>query len=282
MNFHSEAVPHTSELHLFVSDLNRSINFYEKIIGFEVLYKASDRASFTTNGKTPLLTIEQTNLKRDFPSTGLYHFALLVPERKHLANVLKHLLSTGYPLQGASDHAVSEAIYLGDPDGNGIEIYADRPSKQWNWEEGQVVMTTKALNAEDLMEEASSGVFKGLPEKTVLGHVHLQVSDLKEAKDFYQNGLGLQVVSQLGHHAVFASYGGYHHHIGLNTWQSAGALPSKEGSTGLKWFSLVFTSELERSKCVEQVKNFSNVWQKDDDYYTKDPSGNRIRLSLKK
>ncbi|QHA90260.1 VOC family protein [Bacillus sp. N1-1] len=282
MNYHSDSVPHTSEIHLFVSDLSRSINFYEKIIGFEVLYKASDRAVFTTNGETPLLTIEQTNLKRDFPSTGLYHFALLVPERKDLANVLKHLLSTGYPLQGASDHAVSEAIYLGDPDGNGIEIYVDRPSKQWNWEEDQVVMTTNALNAEELMKEATSGVFEGLPENTILGHVHLQVSDLKEAKDFYQNGLGLKIVSQLGHHAVFASYGGYHHHIGLNTWQSANALPSKEGSTGLKWFSLVFTSELERSKCVEQVKKFSNVWRKDDDYYTNDPSGNRIRLSLKK
>ncbi len=281
MKFHSESVPHTSELHLFVSDLNRSINFYEKIIGFEILHEASDRAVFTTNGKTPLLTIEQTNFKRPFPSSGLYHFALLVPKRKHLANVLTHLLSTGYPLQGASDHAVSEAIYLGDPDGNGIEIYADRPSKQWNWEQDQVVMTTKRLNAEELMKEAS-GVFKGLPENTVLGHVHLQVSDLKEAKDFYQKGLGLQIVSQLGHHAVFASYGGYHHHIGLNTWESAGAQPSKEGSVGLKWFSIVFKSELERSKCIEQVKKFSNVWQENNDFYTKDPSGNMICLSLKK
>ena len=282
MKFHSEFVPHTSEIQLYVSDLNRSINFYKNIVGFKILTKSNDTVVFTTNGKTPLLTNEQTSTRRAHPSTGLYHFALLVPERKHLANALRHLLSTGYPLQGAADHSVSEAIYLGDPDGNGIEIYADRPSTQWRWEEDQVVMTTNALNAEDLMKEASSGVFEGLSEHTVLGHVHLQVSNLQEAKYFYQNGLGFQVVSQLGDHAVFASYGGYHHHIGLNTWQSAGALPSKEGSIGLKWFSLVFTSELERSKCVEQLKKFNNVWQKDDDYYTEDPSGNRIRLSLKK
>ena len=281
MKFHSESVPHTSELHLFVSDLKRSINFYVKIIGFEIFSQSNDTVVFTTNGKTPLLTIEQTNTRRAYPSTGLYHFALLVPERKHLANVLTHLLSTGYPLQGASDHSVSEAIYLGDPDGNGIEIYADRPSTQWSWEEDQVMMTTNALNAEELMKEAS-GVIEGLPENTVLGHVHLQVSDLKEAKDFYQEGLGLQIVSQFGHDAIFASYGGYHHHIGFNTWQSAGALPPKERSTGLKWFSIVFTSDLERNKWVEQVKKFSNVWEKGDDFYTKDPSGNMIRLSLKK
>ncbi|MBF0709432.1 VOC family protein [Alkalihalobacillus hwajinpoensis] len=281
MKFHSEFVPHTSELQLFVSDLNRSTNFYQKIIGFKILTKSNDTVVFTTNGKTPLLTIEQTSTKRVYPSTGLYHFALLVPERKHLANVLRHLLSTGYPLQGASDHSVSEAIYLADPDGNGIEIYVDRPSKQWNWEEDQVMMTTKALNVEELMKEVS-GVSEELPENTVLGHVHLQVSDLKEAKDFYQKGLGLQIVSQFGYDAIFASYGGYHHHIGLNTWQSAGALAPKERSTGLKWFSIVFTNDLERNKRVEQVKKFSNVWEKDDDFYTKDPSGNMIRLSLKK
>ncbi|WP_283153159.1 VOC family protein [Guptibacillus hwajinpoensis] len=281
MKFHSEFVPHTSELQLFVSDLNRSTNFYQKIIGFKILTKSNDTVVFTANGKTPLLTIEQTSTKRVYPSTGLYHFALLIPERKHLANVLRHLLSTGYPLQGASDHSVSEAIYLADPDGNGIEIYVDRPSKQWNWEEDQVMMTTKALNVEELMKEVSV-VSKELPENTVLGHVHLQVSDLKEAKDFYQKGLGLQIVSQFGYDAIFASYGGYHHHIGLNTWQSAGALAPKERSTGLKWFSIVFTNDLERNKRVEQVKKFSNVWEKDDDFYTKDPSGNMIRLSLKK
>ncbi|WP_273852753.1 VOC family protein [Guptibacillus spartinae] len=281
MKFHSETVPHTSELHLFVSDLNRSTHFYKEMIGFKILMKSNDTVVFTTNGKTPLLTIEESSRIRSYPSTGLYHFALLVPERKHLANVLTHLLSTGYPLQGASDHDVSEAIYLGDPDGNGIEIYADRPANEWNWEEDQVVMTTKALNVEELMKKASGGM-KELPENTVLGHVHLQVSDLKEAKDFYQKGLGLQIVSQIGHDAIFASYGGYHHHIGLNTWQSAGALPPAEKSTGLKWFSIVFKNNLERNKRVEQVKKFSNVWEKDEDFYTNDPSGNMIRLSLKK
>ncbi|WP_347552625.1 VOC family protein [Pseudalkalibacillus hwajinpoensis] len=281
MKFHSSPIPHTGEIQLLVSDLKRSITFYRKVIGFGLLQETKELAVLTTDGVTPLITLEQTEMKRKFPSAGLYHFALLVPKRRDLANVLTHLLSTGYPLQGASDHEVSEAIYLADPDGNGIELYADRPSEEWNWKKDSVVMTTEVLDAEGLMKEAE-GSLDGLPAGTVLGHIHLQVSDLEEAKTFYQQGLGLQIVSQIGSQALFASYGGYHHHLGMNTWQSAGAEPSKEGSIGLKWFSLIFPDEQERSKRVEQVKQFSKVWKEGNEFYTKDPSGNMIRISLEK
>ncbi|HZG73830.1 MAG TPA: VOC family protein [Chondromyces sp.] len=154
--FHSAPLTYVSHVHLKVEDLERSLQFYQQIIGFQLLERAEGKALLTVDGRTPLLTIEQPqNVQPKQPkTTGLYHFALLLPQRSDLARVLKHFIQIGYPLQGASDHHVSEAVYLADPDGNGIEIYRDRPSSEWKWNGSEVAMVTEPLDAMNLLAEA--------------------------------------------------------------------------------------------------------------------------------
>src|SRR5690606_11741669 len=155
------------------------------------------------------LTIEQPEgaMPKQGRTTGLYHFALLLPSRKDLGKMLKHLIETGYPLQGASDHLVSEAVYLGDPDGNGIEIYADRPASAWTWHGDEVAMTTIAMDWAGVVAEAGDEPWTGLPAGTIMGHIHLHVSDLRSSEKFYTEGLGLEVVNRYGGMALFISAG---------------------------------------------------------------------------
>jgi catechol 2,3-dioxygenase len=282
MNFHRQPHTYVGHVHLKVADLNRSLTFYQEMIGFQVLNQSEEKAVLTADGNTPLLTIEQPeNAKpKERNRTGLYHFAILLPSRSDLANVLLHLLQSGYPLQGASDHLVSEAIYLADPDGHGIEIYTDRPNDKWTWENGEVVMATEPLNAEDLLAQGKGNSWSGLPSGTVMGHIHLQVSDLDKAEQFYCKGLGFDLVnSKYGQSARFVSSGGYHHHIGLNTWHSAGAPAPTSNSVALKLFSLVYPSEEARKNAVKQLKQLGEwVTEENGTVLTKDPSGNQIQL----
>ncbi|RFU64725.1 VOC family protein [Peribacillus glennii] len=284
MNFHQAPCTYVGHVHLKVQDLNRSLNFYQEIIGLRILEQTENRVLLTADGKIPLLKIEQPeNVTPNQPNrTGLYHFALLVPKRSDLAEVLLHLLQAGYPLQGASDHLVSEAIYLADPDGNGIEIYRDRPSESWNWDGRDVVMTTEPLQAQNLLAEGKGNEWQGLPSGTIMGHIHLQVSDLDAAEKFYCKGLGLILVnSKYGQSARFVSSGGYHHHIGLNTWHSKGAPAADENSVGLKLFSLVLPSQEARSRAVAQVREMGAiVIEENGTPFAKDPSGNLIELQV--
>ncbi|PLS17186.1 glyoxalase [Bacillus sp. M6-12] len=280
-----QSYPHTFVSHtsLNVADIQRSLTFYKEVIGFAVLYESAQKAVLTADGKTPLLTIEQKGnvLPKQQRTTGLYHFALLLPTRSALGEALNHFLQIGYPLQGASDHLVSEALYLGDPDGNGIEIYSDRPSNTWNWENGQVTMTTERLDAENLLAEAQGKKWEGLPKETVMGHIHLHVSELKKTEEFYCQGLGFEVVTRYGSQALFISTGRYHHHIGLNTWNGVGAPAPAENSVGLKWFSLVLPDEAKRNEVIMQLRNIgASVEEENGIYITKDPSGNTIHLRI--
>lgn len=282
MNFHTK--PHTfiGQVHLIVEDLDRSLLFYQDILGLKMLDRTNDKALLSADGKTALITIEQpenvTPIERN--RTGLYHLAILLPGRTDLANVLLHLLQAGYPLQGASDHLVSEALYLADPDGNGIEIYTDRPSETWSWEGKEVVMATEPLDAEGLLAEGKGKSFTGLPSGTVMGHIHLQVADLDKAQRFYCEGLGFDLVnSKYGQSARFISSGGYHHHIGLNTWHSAGTPARSEKSVGLELYSLVLPNEDARREAVDRLQQLGeSVTEENGDLFTKDPSGNRIQL----
>ncbi|RFU66516.1 VOC family protein [Bacillus sp. V59.32b] len=282
MKFHQKPVTYVGSVHLIVQDLKRSLSFYQETIGMKVLHQSEGKAVLTTDGQTPLLTIEQPEnvAAKERNRTGLYHFAILVPERSDLAKVLLHLLQTGYPLQGASDHLVSEAIYLADPDGHGIEIYMDRPSESWTWEDKEIVMTTEALDGEGLLAEAKGESWTGLPSGTVMGHIHLQVSDLDKAEKFYCEGLGFDLVnSKYGQSARFVSSGGYHHHIGLNTWHSAGAPAPTQNTVGLKLYTLVLPTEEERQNAVQQLQQMGEwVTQENGTALTKDPSGNHIQL----
>ena len=283
MKFHSYPNTYVGQVHIKVSDLQRSLGFYREIIGFDVLEESKQKAVLTADGKVPLLVIEQP----DFPepkqprTTGLYHFALLLPDRKELAKALVHLLQSGYPLDGAADHFVSEALYLADPDGNGIEIYADRPDHTWKWDQGEVVMGTEALDAQGLIKEDDGKPWTGLPQQTVMGHIHLHVSDLAEAEHFYLQGLGFEGVLSYGKQALFTSTGRYHHHIGLNTWNGIGAPAPSENSSGLKSFTLVLPSNEALKETADRLEKMgAYVKEEAGEVITRDPAGNVIILSV--
>ena len=281
MSFHQPPVTFVGQVNIKVQSLERSLAFYQETIGFKVYEKTEKSAKLTADGKTVLLSIEQPSdvIPKRGRTTGLYHFAILLPDRTDLAKILKHFLQTGYPLQGASDHLVSEALYLADPDGNGIEIYIDRPASKWEWKGQEVVMATDALNAENLLTEGMEETWKGLPEGTVMGHIHLHVAELVKIEEFYTKGLGFEVVSRYGPQALFISTGKYHHHIGLNTWNGTGAPKPPANSVGLESFSLVLPDEASLKETVARLKEIgAPVSEENGMSITTDPSGNRINL----
>jgi len=205
-------------VHLSVADLARSLAYYDFTLGLHVHSRDGDRAVLGTGGEDLLVLTERPGAVPADGFAGLFHFALLVPERRDLARWLAHAAQDKVPLTGLSDHFVSEAIYLRDPDHHGIEIYWDRPRSLW---EGQVAqrLTTEALDVEDLMDGVDRPA--GLPEGTVMGHVHLRVTSVPETAAFYRE-LGFDVMASMGRQAAFLGAGGYHHHVGANTWESAG------------------------------------------------------------
>jgi catechol 2,3-dioxygenase len=215
--------------------------------------------------------------------TGLYHFALLVPARVDLARWLAHAVRDRVPLTGVSDHFVSEALYLSDPDGHGIEIYWDRPRAVW---EGQVGarMTTLPLDVDDLLGELEAPMserFAGLPAHTTMGHVHLKVADIPHTLDFYRDVLGFALMAQLGPYAAFLSAGGYHHHIGANTWESAGATPPPPGSAALRHATIVLPDEDARDCVLKRLDRVGQVAQRTaTGVMIRDPSGNSLALAV--
>jgi catechol 2,3-dioxygenase len=206
---------------LTVADLARSLAYYEQAIGLRVHGREDGTARLGAGGEDLIVLTEQPGAQPADGFSGLFHFALLVPARDDLGRWLLHAVRERVPLTGMSDHAVSEALYLRDPDHHGIEIYADRPRETW---EGKVheLMTTMPLDTDDLVRGVDDGPFHGLPEGTTMGHVHLCVTDVPATVEFYR-GLGFDLMAQLGDQAAFLSSGGYHHHLGANTWQSRGA-----------------------------------------------------------
>jgi catechol 2,3-dioxygenase len=242
---------------LTVSDLDRSRTFYERAIGLTATERddgtlalgvADDPALIELRGDTAA-----PRLNRRAP--GLYHLAMLVPTRQDLAFALARLVMTRWPLDGASDHLVSEALYLSDPDGNGIEIYRDRSRDDWTHADGQLQMATAALDLDDVLGELSgaAGFQEQAPAGTRIGHVHLQVADLASAEVFYHGVLGFDVMVRGYPGALFVSAGGYHHHIGLNTWHSAGAAPAPAGTAGLRSFTIALPGERELSALLGRV-----------------------------
>lgn len=279
LTFHKSPNVYVDEVCLKVTDKKRAVSFYQNILGLQILKETSTTTVFTADGKRPLLTIvEPDNVTAKEPRrTGLYHFALLLPTRADLAACLKHLVESRYPLQGASDHVVSEAIYLADPDGNGIEIYADRPFENWQWSCELVQMDTVPLDVEDLFKEWIGKDWTGLPKGTIMGHIHLHVADLSAAEDFYCDTLGFEVVARYGDQALFVSSGKYHHHIGLNTWNGRGASSPSEESAGLLYFTLKYPNQEEKIKVLERLKNLGYPVEIDGDKIKfMDPSRTRI------
>jgi catechol 2,3-dioxygenase len=265
---------------LTVSDLDRSLAYYRNMIGLGVLDQGEGRASLGADS-TELLVLDEVPGAQPAPrSTGLFHFALLVPERRALAEWLAHAIREQVPLSGASDHFVSEAIYLRDPDQHGIEIYSDRPREVW---EGQVArMTTAPLDLEDLLGvlgDPESESFDGLPDGTTMGHVHLQVAELEETLRFYRDVLGFDLMAAMPS-AAFLAAGGYHHHIGANTWQSEGASPPPEGAAALRRATIVLPDDASRDEVVRRVADEGQEpHDTPDGPVVRDPSGNSLLLA---
>jgi catechol 2,3-dioxygenase len=211
----------------------------------------------------------------------LYHYALLVPTRPDLARTLLRLTETRYPIEGASDHLVSEALYLPDPDGNGIEIYADRPRSAWPARQGRLQMATDPLDVQGLLREVSGNPpWRGLAAGTRVGHVHLHVADLATAEAFYRDLLGLDLVLHFGRSAAFLSVGGYHHHIGLNTWAGEGAPPPPPDAAGLRFFTLALEDRDELDRMVARLAGAGlSPREQDGGLQVRDPSGNTIVMT---
>ncbi len=213
---------------------------------------------------------------------GLYHLAILVPTRTDLAFALARLAQARWPLEGASDHLVSEALYLSDPDGNGIEIYRDRPRADWPRAGDQLQMSTLPLALNDVVDELrdASELQAEIPRGTRIGHVHLQVSELGEAESFYHGLLGFDVTVRAYPGALFVSAGGYHHHIGLNTWHSANIAPAPAGSVGLRSFTVQLPGERELEALLARVQAAGIGTSADPDgVLVRDPFGNGVVLT---
>jgi catechol 2,3-dioxygenase len=215
-----------SSVRLDVGDLDRSTEFYERVLGLPLIAREHDSAQLGADAQRPALrlhAIADPTLVSPH-STGLFHVAWLHPSRAALADTVHRIARARWPIDGASDHGVSEALYLSDPDGLGIEIYADRPRERWERPpDGHGVrMFTLPLDLDDLMAQSPGETADAVAPGTSIGHVHLKVADVPRADSFYRQALGFEEQAQLPS-AAFVSAGGYHHHIGLNSWQSAGS-----------------------------------------------------------
>lgn len=250
-HFHKKPNLYPAHVQLKVSNLVRSIEYYTTVIGFKVIQQTETEAYLTADGQTSLVSLVEVQnaqpLKQGF--AGLYHLALLLPSRKDLGNIVQHFVNLNVRI-GAADHDVSEALYLNDPDGNGIEIYIDRHESEWTWnQDEQVHMVTEQLNFQPILA-AADGNWNGLPADTVMGHVHLSVVNLDKSEQFYTNVLDYNVVTRYGAQALFVSTGNYHHHFGLNTWNSNNGHAPTNDMVGLKSFTVV----LKDAQYAEEVK----------------------------
>jgi catechol 2,3-dioxygenase len=266
-------------VHLTVSDLDASLAFYRETIGLDVLERDGGVARVGAGGRELLVLVEEPGARPAHGYTGLYHFALLVPERIGLARWLAHAARERVALVGLSDHFVSEAIYLGDRDGHGIEIYWDRPRDVWQGQVGRR-LTTVPLDVASLLGELrdpESEPFDGLPVGTVMGHVHLKVRAIPDTIAFFRDGLGFALMAQLGVQAAFLAAGGYHHHFGANTWESAGAPPPPPGTAALRHATIVVPDAAERDRILDRAAQHGYAV---DDSTVRDPSGNALVLAF--
>ena len=260
--FAASAPISVSRVGLRARDAGKLADFYQKVVGLREVRRDGEIIALGT-GERALLVIEgDPTLRQEDPrGAGLFHTAFLLPSRADLGRWINHAIARQIPVEGASDHLVSEALYLTDPEGNGIEIYADRPADQWKWNGSEVEMATHRMDVQGVRDSIPAGTpeWDGFPESAIIGHVHLRVGDPQVAERWWNGEMGFDTVAHYGRDAVFLSTGGYHHHIGANAWQSRGAGPRQPGTTGLSWVEL-------------RAKNPSAIKQ------SQDPWGNSIRI----
>jgi len=266
---------------LQISDLDRSIAYYETVIGLRVVDRGKDFAALAPYGDDRVI-VELREKKGIRPvgrrgAIGLYHFAILLPDRAALGRFVKHLSAIG-AYAGMSDHFVSEAVYLTDPDGLGIEVYADRPRTNWKTENRQLTMTTEPLDVEDLVASAGDEPWTGAPAGTMLGHVHLYVQALDDAERFYHSAVGFDKVVWSYPGALFMSAGGYHHHLGTNTWAAAAPVSTDDDARLLDW-EIVVPTRHDVDEAAAAIADAGFETRRDgNDVTVRDPWGTQLRL----
>ena len=266
---------------LRVRDLDKVADYYRDAIGLTVMKRTATGARLGAGG-VPLLDLERREgaVREARNAAGLYHTAFLMPTRKDLARWLVHAAKNRIPLSGFADHLVSESVYLDDPEGNGIEVYADRAPELWKWEAGSVAMATDQLDIDGLLALADTHTtnYAKAPDDLRIGHMHLRVGDLEQADRFYGGAIGFDPTRKRSG-AAFLSSGRYHHHLGINVWQSAGAGPRDDTATGLVWFSLE-VAEQEILQAQEQRLRQVGVPTTaiENGIETADPWGTKVRL----
>ncbi len=266
---------------LTVANLDASLAFYQHHIGLR-LHRRENGVAYLGVGEADLLRLEEKlGARRAMRTTGLYHFALLLPSRSDLAFTLRHFAEMQTMLSGMADHGVSEALYLSDPDGHGIEIYRDRPREEWEWGNGRLKMVTEPLDVAGLFDSLLHvpwQAWQGLHAGTVMGHIHLHVAHIPEAEHFYRDLLGFEVMARYGAGASFLATGGYHHHLGLNTWNGVGAPPPPPGSLGLQRYEIRVAQEYLPQLLPRLAAAGIPVRESGQGWHLADPSGNEIML----
>jgi catechol 2,3-dioxygenase len=270
---------------LQVSDLARSLAYYTGVIGFRVISKTDASVQLGSDGDdTTLVELRERRGARPVPRSGrlgLYHFAILLPNRTALGAFVRHLGDVGAHA-GSADHLVSEALYLTDPDGLGIEVYADRPRSEWRVRGNELAMTTEPLDLRSLSRAAGEAMGSGLPAGTVIGHVHLHVGDLREAEAFYHAALGLDKVVWSYPGALFLSAGGYHHHLGTNTWAAHASSAAEDEARLLEW-ELVLPSDTDVDDVATHLRAAGHhMGYVGADRHVSDPWGTTLRLTREK
>jgi catechol 2,3-dioxygenase len=276
---------------LQVSDLQRALEFYQELLGFRPILRDGPVVMLSATGQAPyhLVLVEHRGARRKpANTTGLYHVAIRLPSRQALARVFQRLVKHEWPFQGFADHLVSEALYLSDPDGNGLELYVDRPRDQWTRRNDHIEMATEPLDVQSLLAEAGDGTepWTGIDPGTDIGHVHLHVSNLTQAEAFYHGLLGLDVTQREYPGALFLSAGGYHHHLGINTWAGVGAPRPPVDAVGLLSFSLRLPDQ-EARRALEQraVESGIELLEPGEDRQVvgvllRDSDGNGVELTV--
>jgi catechol 2,3-dioxygenase len=267
-------------VHLTVPNLKQSLAFYQNVLGFKAHRIDKNVAHLGAGGDDLLLLTENPDAKMPRRATGLYHFAILVPSRFELARALRHLAQHDIEL-GFGDHIVSEAIYFSDPDGNGIEVYRDRPRSDWYDTRGNLQMATLPVDVRGVLSELEreTDVWQGLHRDTVLGHMHLKIANVARDAAFYRDVVGFDEMANLGS-AAFLSAGGYHHHLGMNVWESAGASPPPPDAAGLKYFTVKLPNAEELTRVTNRLLQAGFALEETDaGLLARDPSHNGMVLT---
>ena len=278
--FHDFQTLHVKQVYLLVKDLDRAIYFYRDILGFKITTKEEHSCWFGTDKQALIHVEEDHHADTSLITLGLYHFALLLPNRSDLARMILRLKEMRYPVSGASDHGVSEAIYLDDPDGNGIEIYVDKDSLLWPKKDGEINMYTHPLNIENVLSSMDTYVFNGIHPDTIIGHIHFYVDSIKEVEIFYTNVLGFKKVFLYKNSALFISDRLYHHHIGLNTWQKGAPLRGHR-HVGLKAYTLYIPKQYYLSFIHRLSDHRIPLLTESGQSYILDPLNQKIYISTK-